>query len=79
MRQIKNALIMVLLSGGTPLILSGDEFGNSQNGNNNPYCVDSELSWVNWKETNESREILDWTKKLIERITEYSICRRHYY
>lgn len=66
MRQIKNALIMVLLSGGTPLILSGDEFGNSQNGNNNPYCVDSELSWVNWKETNESREILDWTKKLIE-------------
>lgn len=66
MRQIKNALAFVFLSAGTPLILAGDEFGNSQNGNNNPYCVDSELSWVNWKETKEGKEILEWTKALIQ-------------
>lgn len=65
-KQIKNALMMVILSGGTPLLLAGDELGNSQNGNNNPYCVDSEISWVNWKDNKLSKEILSYTKKLIE-------------
>ncbi len=66
MRQIKNALVFVFLSAGTPLILAGNEFRISQNGNNNPYCVDSELSWVNWKETKEGKEITEWTKVLIQ-------------
>lgn len=47
-RQRKNALLMVFLSQGTPCIAAGDECGNSQNGNNNAYCLDSPVSWVNY-------------------------------
>ncbi len=64
-RQVKNALIMLMLSAGTPLIMAGDEFENSQGGNNNPYCVDSEVSWVNWKKTDSARELLSYVKELI--------------
>ena len=42
-RQIRNAFLMVLLSQGVPMIYGGDEFGNSQNGNNNAYCQDNRL------------------------------------
>lgn len=48
-RQMKNALCMLLLSSGTPMLLAGDEFENSQGGNNNPYCLDNEVSWVDWR------------------------------
>ena len=72
-KQIKNALVMVILSQGTPLILAGDEFMNTQQGNNNPYCIDSELSWVNWRTSNDSMQILEWTKKLIGLRKKYGI------
>lgn len=72
-KQIKNALAMVLLSQGTPLLLSGDEFTNSQQGNNNPYCVDNELSWVNWKTNKDATEILEWTKLMIRIRKKYGI------
>lgn len=64
-RQIKNALLMVMLSQGVPLIMAGDEFGNTQEGNNNPYCQDNEIAYVNWKNTAYSREILEFAKELI--------------
>lgn len=48
-RQLRNAFVILLLSQGTPLIYGGDEQGNSQQGNNNVYCQDNELSWVSWK------------------------------
>ena len=48
-RQMKNAWCMLLLSAGPPMILAGDEFCNSQLGNNNPYCLDNEISWLDWK------------------------------
>ncbi|MDO5402328.1 MAG: alpha-amylase [Eubacteriales bacterium] len=64
-KQIKNALMMVLLSQGTPLILAGDEFGNTQGGNNNPYCIDSETSWINWNNTKNAKEIQTFVKNLI--------------
>jgi glycogen operon protein len=47
-RQIMNGLAMLLTSRGTPMLLMGDEFGRSQNGNNNAYCVDSPVSWIDW-------------------------------
>lgn len=50
LRQMKNAFAMMLLSQGTPMLLAGDEFGNSQSGNNNPYCHDSELTWTDWSQ-----------------------------
>lgn len=73
LKQIKNAMTMVILSAGVPLIYSGDEFANSQSGNNNPYCVDSELSWVNWRTTKDAEEILNWTKELIKLRKAYKI------
>ena len=45
---IKNACAVLMCSRGTPMFLSGDEFGNTQFGNNNPYCQDNEISWLNW-------------------------------
>ena len=77
-RQMKNALAMILLAQGTPLILAGDEFTNSQQGNNNPYCIDNEISWVNWKNNNDSAEILNWTKQLISIRKKYGILHSRY-
>lgn len=64
-KQIKNALMMVLLSQGTPLIYAGDEFGNSQSGNNNPYCQDNEISWLNWRNLDSNRDIFEFFKELV--------------
>ncbi|MCM1467111.1 MAG: alpha-amylase family glycosyl hydrolase [Alistipes sp.] len=64
-RQIKNAMMMLLLSQGTPLIMAGDEFGNSQSGNNNPYCQDNEVSWLNWRNLDSNRELFEFFKALV--------------
>ncbi|MBK1665157.1 glycogen debranching enzyme GlgX [Rhodospirillum rubrum] len=47
-RQVRNFLATLLLSQGVPMLVAGDEFGRSQRGNNNPYCQDNEISWINW-------------------------------
>lgn len=65
-RQIKNALLMLFFSQGVPLILAGDEFGNSQQGNNNPYCLDNKTSWVNWDEQKKNRWMYEFTKRCIQ-------------
>lgn len=65
MRQIKNALSLVFLSQGTPLLYSGDEFGNTQEGNNNPYCQDNAITWIKWNLMESGRELLEYTKMLI--------------
>ncbi len=65
MKQMKNALTLVLLAQGTPLIYSGDEFGNSQNGNNNPYCQDNDTAWIKWNQMENGSELLVYTKRLI--------------
>lgn len=72
-RQIKNAFMMLLLSGGTPLILAGDEFENSQGGNNNPYCIDGETTWLNWKNADASKDMQEFLKKLIAFRKRYNI------
>lgn len=65
MKQIKNALLILFLSQGTPLLFMGDEFGNSQRGNNNPYCQDNEITWLNWKNLESGKEIYSFIKELI--------------
>lgn len=65
LRQKKNALLMLLLSQGTPVLLAGDEFGNSAEGNNNPYCQDNAVSWLNWKNSRSAREFTEFVKELI--------------
>lgn len=64
-RQIKNAFVMLMTAQGVPLFMAGDEFENSQGGNNNPYCLDNETSWVNWNDGAYAIEILEFVKKLI--------------
>lgn len=65
LRQMKNALSLVFLSQGTPLLYSGDEFGNTQEGNNNPYCQDNAISWIKWNRAESGRQLLEYTKLLI--------------
>ena len=65
-RQMRNFLTTLLLSQGVPMLLGGDEFGRSQEGNNNAYCQDSEISWLDWKGMDEeSKALLSFTRKLI--------------
>lgn len=64
-RQMRNAITMLMLSKGTPVILAGDEFGNSQGGNNNPYCQDNTVSWLNWKDLIKNQAHFEFTKKMI--------------
>lgn len=73
LKQIKNALSFVFLSQGIPFIFSGDEFASSRGGNNNCYCQDNEIGWVNWKNNLFSREILAYTKLLIKLRKEHPI------
>lgn len=65
MRQRKNAYAMMLFAQGTPMLLAGDELGNTQDGNNNPYCHDSELTWVDWSKRRGNRELTDFVKAAI--------------
>ena len=66
MRQRKNAYAIMLFSQGTPMLLAGDEFGNSQNGNNNPYCHDSALTWTDWGKARQGRELTEFVKKAVD-------------
>lgn len=61
--SVRSLLSTLLLSQGTPMLLAGDEQGNSQQGNNNAYCQDSPLSWINWIQTDE--ELVQFTAGLI--------------
>ena len=64
-KMMKNAISILMLSHGVPMLLAGDEFCNSQHGNNNCYCQDNELSWLNWDDLNRNKEIFDYFAKLI--------------
>lgn len=72
-KQMKNALALVFLSQGVPMLYAGDEMCNSQQGNNNPYCQDNEISWTIWNKNALSKEILQYIKKLIAFRKEYSV------
>ena len=55
-----------MLAQGTPLLYGGDEFGNSQNGNNNAYCQDNRISWLDWSQMAKNKELVDYVSRLIE-------------
>jgi glycogen operon protein len=75
-RQKRNFMATLLLSQGVPMILGGDEIGRSQQGNNNAYCQDNELSWFHWQLTDEQREFLDFTRELIHLRRAHPVLRR---
>ena len=65
-RQMRNMLATLFLSRGTPMLLAGDEFARTQQGNNNAYCQDNEISWINWDGIDEPRsELLRFTQRVI--------------
>jgi len=64
-RQKRNLLATLLFAQGTPMIVAGDEFGRTQHGNNNAYCQDNEISWINWEGTDDDgRALTDFVVKL---------------
>ena len=65
-RQKRNFLTCLFLSAGVPVLLAGDELGRTQRGNNNPYCQDNEVSWVNWELDERTEAFRDFIKKLID-------------
>ena len=64
-RQIKNFYLALFLSIGTPMILMGDEYGHTRDGNNNPYCQDNELNWFLWDQQEKNQTLFDFCKWLI--------------
>jgi len=75
-RQIRNMLATLLLSQGTPMVLAGDEFGRTQKGNNNAYCQDNKISWLNWDIEEKGQSLIRFTKKLTGLRHKYPILRR---
>lgn len=77
-RQKRNFLATLFLSQGVPMLLAGDEFGKTQNGNNNAYCQDNEISWLNWKDADT--ELLQFTRDLIHFARAHPVfCRRKWF
>ncbi len=75
-RQKRNLLATLLLSQGTPMVLSGDELGRTQKGNNNVYGQDNELNWIDWSAmTSDGRRLLEFTRKLIALRRAYPMLR----
>ncbi len=75
-RQLRNMLGTLLLSQGTPMLLAGDEFGRTQQGNNNAYCQDNEISWLNWDIAEKGEALIGFVRKLIKLRRDYPILRR---
>jgi glycogen operon protein len=64
-RQVRNLLATLFLSQGVPMLLGGDELGRTQRGNNNAYCQDSELTWLDWDLDERRQALLDFTRRLV--------------
>ncbi len=64
-QQIKNFMTILMVSQGTPMLSMGDEIKRTQGGNNNAYCQDNEISWMNWKGVKQEKDLLAFVKKLI--------------
>ena len=74
-RQMKNLLATLLLSQGTPMLLAGDEFGRTQRGNNNAYCQDNEISWVDWNHDDRAERLIGFVRKLTGLRHRYPVLR----
>jgi isoamylase len=77
MQQKKNLLATLLFSQGVPMLLAGDELGRTQLGNNNAYCQDNELSWLDWEQVDE--ELLAFTRQIIALRKKHPLLRRRTY
>ncbi|TMQ33978.1 MAG: glycogen debranching protein GlgX [Planctomycetota bacterium] len=75
-RQKRNLIVTLLLSQGVPMLCGGDELGHTQNGNNNTYCQDNELTWLNWDLNDEQKAFLDFVGRVINIRREQPVFQR---
>jgi len=75
-KQMKNLASLLLLSQGTPMLVAGDEFGRTQQGNNNPYCQDNQISWINWELLKKNADLFRFFRLLIAFRKAYPSLRR---
>jgi glycogen operon protein len=75
-RQVRNLLLTLVLSQGVPMLQAGDEFGHTQQGNNNAYCQDDELTWLDWEWDDERRALVDFTRRLLALRADEPVFRR---
>ncbi|UYK85545.1 glycogen debranching protein GlgX [Xanthomonas sacchari] len=76
LRQMRNMLATLLLSQGTPMLLAGDEFGRSKGGNNNTYCQDNELTWLNWEAGPRAHQLSAFVSRLTHLRAHYPLLHR---
>jgi glycogen operon protein len=77
LRQMRNFFATLLFAQGTPMMVAGDEFARTQHGNNNAYCQDSEIGWVNWDLDEDGKSLLDFVKRATKLRQTYPILRRN--
>jgi isoamylase len=75
-RQMRNFLATLFLSQGVPMLLGGDEIARTQQGNNNAYCQDNEISWINWQLDGRAERMLAFTRRLIELRSKHPVFHR---
>jgi isoamylase len=75
-RQMRNFLTTLLLAQGVPMLVAGDEFARTQGGNNNPYCQDSEIGWLDWDLNDEGEGLLAFTRALVRLRREHIVFHR---
>jgi len=75
-RQKRNMLTTLLLSQGTPMLLAGDEFGRTQRGNNNAYCQDNEISWVDWEHGERAQTLTSFVERVTRLRARYAVLRQ---
>ncbi len=78
-KQIKNFISILMTSQGIPMVLSGDEIGNTQFGNNNAYCQDNEISWLDWKNLEKNADIFNYFQKIIKFRRQHKALRYEYH
>jgi len=75
-RQMRNIMTTLMISQGTPMISHGDEVGRTQHGNNNGYCQDNEITWINWSGVDEYNDMLEFTRKVTTLRAKHPVFRR---
>ncbi len=78
-RQVRNILSTLLLSTGVPMIAAGDEMGRTQRGNNNAYCQDNDISWIDWDLDAEQADLLDFTRAVLALRAQNPAFRQRYF
>lgn len=76
-KLVKNAAALLLVSKGVPMLLSGDEFCNTQYGNNNAYCQDNKISWLDWNRKEQFQDVFEHFRKMIHFRKEHHVVKGH--